>query len=87
MSHTGNGISLINLPVNADDAKKAVASVNGLFAEIKKISGNMVVLRCSTALKSDLPVWGQSGADLTVMKRIKSEVDPKGLMNPGRFVV
>jgi FAD/FMN-containing dehydrogenase len=31
-------------------------------------------------------VWGEMGADLILMKRIREEIDPSGLMSPGRFI-
>jgi len=87
LTHTGNGVTLLNLLAGQDDGAKAVEAANNLFAACQKLSGNMIVLRCPAGLKSKLPVWGQPGAGLMVMKRIKQEVDPKGVMNPGRFVV
>jgi FAD/FMN-containing dehydrogenase len=31
-------------------------------------------------------VWGGADADVAWMQRVKSQFDPKGLLNPGRFV-
>ena len=33
-----------------------------------------------------MPVWDQPGAALRIMQRIKRQLDPKGILNAGRFV-
>jgi FAD/FMN-containing dehydrogenase len=48
--------------------------------------GNVVLLRCPAAWKSELPVWGRPRADWALMRVIKQQLDPTGLFNPGRFV-
>jgi glycolate oxidase FAD binding subunit len=89
LCHAGNGVILINLlPVSkgADDASVFKAA-GALLAECRKAGGNMVVQKAPPNLKRALPVWGEPGSDFPLMKRIRSEIDPAGLMNPGRFAV
>ena len=31
-------------------------------------------------------IWHVPGPSLRIMRRIKSQLDPNGLLNPGRFV-
>ena len=38
------------------------------------------------AVKERVPVWDNPGPALRIMQRIKSQLDPAGLLNPGRFV-
>jgi glycolate oxidase FAD binding subunit len=33
-----------------------------------------------------VPVWDDPGPSLRIMQRIKAQLDPNGLLNPGRFV-
>jgi glycolate oxidase FAD binding subunit len=47
---------------------------------------NAVVLACAPELKADLPLWGADPPGLDVMRTIKRQFDPAGLLNPGRFV-
>jgi glycolate oxidase FAD binding subunit len=49
--------------------------------------GSVVVESAPRALKARLDVWGPSepGA-LAIMRRLKAEFDPAGVLNPGRFV-
>lgn len=46
----------------------------------------MVVERCPPAVKAGLDVWGEPPGGMDVMRRIKQELDPAGILNPGRFV-
>ena len=49
--------------------------------------GSLVVERAPLYLKSVADVWGPvPETALAVMKRLKTEFDPRGVLNPGRFV-
>ena len=47
--------------------------------------GHVVVERCSPEMKRHLDVWGDSLEGEDIMRRIKRQLDPAGLLNPGRF--
>jgi glycolate oxidase FAD binding subunit len=89
LCHAGNGLALISLlPASAGAGDKSlIAAVRTLLAECRKAGGNLVVQSAPADLKKALPVWGEAGSDLPLMKRIRVELDPSGLMNPGRFAV
>jgi glycolate dehydrogenase FAD-binding subunit len=89
LCHAGNGLILINLlpgPKGAGD-KSLTEAVRTLLGECRSAGGNLVVQRAPADLKKSLPVWGEPGTDLPLMKRIRVELDPSGVMNPGRFAV
>lgn len=48
--------------------------------------GKAVIERCPTELKEQLDVWDEVGDSIDVMRRLKEQYDPRGLLNPGRFV-
>jgi glycolate dehydrogenase FAD-binding subunit len=49
--------------------------------------GSLVVARASSELKAGLDVWGPiDPGSFDLMSRIKTEFDPRGILNPGRFV-
>jgi glycolate oxidase FAD binding subunit len=48
--------------------------------------GQMVILRAPEELKNQLDVWGEAGANVTLMRGIKQQYDPQGRLNFGRFV-
>jgi FAD/FMN-containing dehydrogenase len=89
LCHTGNGLILLNLlpDLKGADDTSLVKAAGALLAECRKVGGNVTVQRAPTDLKGVLPVWGEPGSDLPLMKRIRVEIDPAGLMNPGRFAV
>ena len=51
----------------------------------QKTGGSVVVLRASAEIRAAVDVWGPVGA-LELMRRVKANFDPAGLLAPGRFV-
>ncbi len=85
VAHAGNGIVFGRFPpdTSLEQAKQALDEL-GRAAE--KSSGNVVIMRCPTAWKAVLPVWGRPTADRVLMRAVKDKLDPGGVFNPGRFV-
>ena len=48
--------------------------------------GHGVLEWAPLAVKSELPVWDDAGAAGRIMQRIKAQLDPQNILNPGRFV-
>jgi len=48
--------------------------------------GHVVVERAPLKVKQQLDVWGTPSGAFPVMKALKEQFDPKGILNPGRFV-
>ncbi len=57
-----------------------------LQTELVRRWGQSVVLSCPTEAKQNLPLWGREPAGLPVMRELKARFDPRGILNPGRFV-
>jgi glycolate oxidase FAD binding subunit len=58
-----------------------------LRARVAPAGGSVVVERAPREVKERMDVWGPvDPATLTIMKRVKSEFDPLGTLNPGRYV-
>ncbi|MBN1106982.1 MAG: FAD-binding oxidoreductase [Deltaproteobacteria bacterium] len=89
LCHAGSGASQVHVLLEKNSGKEAetARAVASILARCRELGGNLVVLQAPTGLKKGLPVWGEPGADLLVMKRLRAKIDPQGLMSPGRFVV
>jgi FAD/FMN-containing dehydrogenase len=64
-----------------------VAAVLAEWRNLARSSGGHATLEWAPlAVKAQTPVWEDLGAAGRVMQRIKAQLDPKGNLNPGRFV-
>ena len=50
------------------------------------MGGRMFIDRCPIDVRRKIDVWDDVGDSLAVMRRLKSQYDPKSTLNPGRFV-
>ncbi len=82
-SFIGNsvGILLIALKGELDQVKDAIAS---LRPPVAAMGGHLVVQRAPLALRGQVDVWGPL-QNRGLMQRLKKELDPHGILNPGRF--
>jgi len=61
-------------------------AIRELRRHCRAAGGHLVVERARPEVKQGLDVWGYEAPALDLMRRIKMQFDPKGLLNPGRFV-
>jgi FAD/FMN-containing dehydrogenase len=55
-------------------------------SEAAKNEGNLVIESSPSLIKKKVDPWGKSRSDVPIMRRIKKQIDPAGIFNPGRFV-
>jgi glycolate oxidase FAD binding subunit len=68
-------------------AATAVASALGDWRALVHAAGGHAMLEWAPlAVKERVPVWDPPGAPHRIMARLKAELDPRGILNPGRFV-
>jgi len=60
--------------------------VDGSRGVVESVGGYAVVEGCPTRAKKRLDVWGDAGPGLAVMHRLKEQMDPSRILNPGRFL-
>lgn len=87
--HSGNGILYSYVGVGKSLRSKAASLVDligRLTAEAVKHEGNLVVESSPHLIKKKVDVWGQSRNDYRIIRRLKEQIDPRGILNPGRFV-
>ena len=87
LGEAGNGVLHAALSGTLSAAEWESRVIGRLRARVAPAGGSVVVERAPREVKERLDVWGPvEPATLALMKRLKSEFDPLGTLNPGRFV-
>ena len=71
-------------PLPDQGSVEVMAASLRLAAQV--VGGHVVVERCPLLVKERLDVWGDPIEGYALMRQIKEELDPKGILNPGRYV-
>jgi glycolate oxidase FAD binding subunit len=88
-THAGNGICHTGLLIDKEDTAvtgKAVAALGQLLGCCREVGGNLIIQNAPADVKDKLKIWGEIDSSFVVMKRLKHQLDPTGIMSPGRFV-
>ena len=63
----------------------ATAPLDALRRQIEPEHGSLIILRQAQGFPP-MDAWGEIGDALPLMRAVKQQFDPKGTLNPGRFV-
>jgi glycolate oxidase FAD binding subunit len=77
----GAGVFLLRV---ADDVQLQKRVIDGLRDVLPLGRGSAVIVKSSPDLKAHVNVWGPIGDSLAVMKAVKNQFDPAGILSPGR---
>ena len=55
-------------------------------ALVTRLGGTLLVIKCSDDLKRRIDVFGDPPPAFELMRRVKHQFDPNGILSPGRFV-
>ncbi len=83
------GVGVVTAVLAAPEVARAadIAAVLAEWRDVARANGGFATLEWAPlAVKTSVPVWDDLGAAGRVMQRIKAQLDPKNLLNPGRFV-
>jgi glycolate oxidase FAD binding subunit len=80
----GVGVGLLRL--EAFNRANLATAVHALRVGLEAAHGSLVVLTCPREIKTKIDVWGSAGDALPLMKSIKAQFDPGGILNRGRFI-
>jgi len=82
--HAGVGVTYVALSGGDEEAKGQVVE------ELREIwvrrGGSVVVRQAPLSIKQRLDAWGPTGDYLGLTRRVKEKFDPRGVLNPGRFL-
>jgi glycolate oxidase FAD binding subunit len=86
-AHAGVGVvQAVLARAGSADAGAVVAVLEEWRTLVRAAGGQALIESAPLAVKVLVPVWDDPGPSLRIMQRIKSQLDPNGLLNPGRFV-
>jgi len=85
-AHAGVGIATAVL-AGGTGTNAVVATLTEWRALANGVGGHAMVEWAPLAVKERVAVWDTAGPALRLMKGIKERLDPRGILNPGRFVV
>jgi len=82
------GVGIVSAALAAEGAAPdAVVAVLEEWRAIAQAGGGHALLEWAPlAVKDRVQVWDAPGPAQRIMKRIKDQLDPRGILNPGRFV-
>lgn len=88
-AHAGSGV--IRVYCHLDPATAQAGRLAGLIERwrslLSAVRGSVVIESGPATLKNRVDAWGYRYKDLKLMKQIKNRLDPREILNPGRFVV
>jgi glycolate oxidase FAD binding subunit len=64
-----------------------VAALNELRQTLRPIGGYVVVEDAPPALRPALDIWGPPPPTLELMRSLKTQWDPAGILNAGRYLL
>jgi glycolate oxidase FAD binding subunit len=87
LAQPGHGVLQLSVRDEFDAGRVMKDLVLPLRGALEAEGGSLIVERGPAELKDQCDVWGTIDPEImAIMVRIKSEFDPAGLLNPGRFV-
>ncbi len=84
--HAGSGVIRAVYAPGAAAPESVRDAIEALRREAEAVEGSLVVEAASPSVKRHLDTWGKPGDALAVMRRLKAEFDPRGILSPGRFL-
>ena len=77
----GLGVFLVRLIADVELQKRVIEGVRNVFRPGR---GSAVLVDASPELKNRVDVWGPIGDGLSLMRNVKKQFDPAGILSPGR---
>jgi glycolate oxidase FAD binding subunit len=85
-AHAGCGVVWARYQPVREAAEALAKALEDLRSQAVAAGGTLVLHEAPPEVKQRIDAWGAPGDSLGMMKKLKAEFDPRGLLNPGRFV-
>ena len=72
--------------VSSEDAVRVAERLRRIQSTAVSLGGDAIVESCPPVVSELIDVWGPAPSGMEIMRRIKRQFDPMGLLNPGRFI-
>jgi len=79
-------IAFLPLAIDPPSVMQFAGAASDFRSHLSRASSAIVVC-CPREAKQHFDVWGSTPTDTEIMKKIKHTLDPKGILNRGRFLV
>lgn len=84
-AHGGLGHGLCRINLYGEEAK-VIDAIKQMRNKAEQLGGYAVITHLPLTLRKELSVWGEKPPYFFLLEGIKKEIDPKGILNPYRFV-
>ena len=85
-AHAGIGIATAVLSGGGADVNAVVATLTEWRVAVNGAGGHAMIEWAPLPVKERVSVWDERGPATRIMKSLKARLDPRGILNPGRFL-
>jgi glycolate dehydrogenase FAD-binding subunit len=85
-AHAGIGIATAVLSGGGADVNAVVATLTEWRVAVNGAGGHAMIEWAPLPVKERVSVWDEGGPAMRIMKSLKERLDPRGILNPGRFL-
>ncbi|GAB7389099.1 FAD-binding oxidoreductase [Bacillaceae bacterium] len=85
-SHGGTGLGISRIYIEERDEGKFLAFLEGMRRFMAEREGYVIVEKAPYAVRRKTSVWGEIPPYFRLLEGIKRKLDPRKVLNPGRFV-
>lgn len=78
-------VGLLRLQLSPADDARAIELIDQVREIAARFGGFAIVDAASPEVKQQIEVFGPPRPDVEIMRRLKAELDPKGILSPGRL--
>jgi glycolate oxidase FAD binding subunit len=78
-------VAFLPLAIDPPSVMQFAGAASGFRSRLSR-AASAVVVRCPLEAKQHFDVWGSTPTDTALMRKIKRALDPKGILNRGRFL-